>query len=70
MVAARAEPAGAGWLQDRRHPWVATVAGVDAVVSWNFRHMVNLSRIQKYGEVNRRMGYGPVDMRSPRELEK
>lgn len=57
-------------LDDARHVAAATVAGVDAVVSWNFRHMVNLSRIRKYGEVNRRMGYGPVDMRSPRELEK
>ena len=29
---------------------------------------VNLWRIRMYNAVNRRMGYPPVDMRSPKEL--
>ena len=54
---------------DALHIAAATVAGVDVLASWNFRHMVNLSRIRQYNEVNRAMGYPPVDIRSPKELE-
>ncbi len=53
---------------DAEHIAAATVAGVDVLASWNFRHMVNLWRIRMYNAVNRRMGYPPVDMRSPKEL--
>ena len=54
---------------DARHIAAATVAGVDVLVSWNFRHMVNVRRIQQYNDINRQMGYGPIEIRSPRELE-
>ena len=54
---------------DARHIAAATVAGVDVLVSWNFRHMVNIRRIQQYNDINRQMGYGPIEIRSPRELE-
>ncbi len=46
----------------------ATVASVDVLASWNFRHMVNFRRIRQYNEVNRRMGYPPLDIRTPEEL--
>ena len=58
-----------GMRSDALHIAAATVAGVDVLASWNFRHMVNLWRIRRYGEVNRRMGYPPVDIRTPMELE-
>ncbi len=54
---------------DAEHIAAATVAGVDVLASWNFRHMVNLRRIRQYNEVNRQMGYPPMDIRSPKELE-
>ena len=54
---------------DAQHIAATTVAGVDVLASWNFRHMVNLTRIQQYNEVNRRTGYPEVDIRSPMELE-
>lgn len=54
---------------DTLHIAAATVARVDVLVSWNFRHMVNRPRIRKYNEVNRDMGYGPIIIRSPNELE-
>jgi len=60
---------GEGMRADAQHIAAATVSGVDVLASWNFRHMVNLSRIRQYGDVNRRMGYLPVEIRSPRELE-
>ena len=50
-------------------PAAATVAGVSVLSSWNFRHMVNFWRIQRYSEVNLQWGYVPLDIRSPKELE-
>ena len=58
-----------GMRSDALHIAAATVAGVDVLASWNFRHMVNLWRIRQYSEVNRRMGYPPVEIRTPKELE-
>ena len=48
---------------------VEAVAGVSVLSSWNFRHMVNFWRIQRYNEVNLQWGYVPLDIRSPKELE-
>ena len=56
------------WLADALHIAVATVAGVDVLVSWNFKHIVNFRRIRAYNEVNRGMGYGILDIRTPREI--
>ena len=55
-------------LADALHIAAATVARVDVLVSWNFRHVVNLRRIQAYNEVNQDMGYGALDIRTPREI--
>ena len=60
---------GKGMRADAQHIAAATVSGVDVLASWNFRHMVNLTRIRQYGEVNRQMGYLPLEIRSPKELE-
>ena len=55
-------------LADALHIAAATLAGVDVLVSWNFKHVVNLHRIQAYNEVNRDMGYESLDIRTPREI--
>lgn len=59
---------GGGARDDALHVAAATVAGADAIVSWNFRHIVNLDRIRKFNGVNALMGYRPVEIRSPLEL--
>ena len=59
---------GENMRADALHIATATVAGVDVLASWNFRHMVNLHRIRQYDAVNRRMGYGPLEIRTPKEL--
>ena len=46
----------------------ATVSRADLILSWNFRHIVNVNRIQKYGAINLLNGYAPVDIRSPLEV--
>ena len=55
-------------LPDALHIANAAIAQVDVLVSWNFKHVVNLQRIRTFNEVNREMGYGPLDIRSPREV--
>ena len=53
---------------DARHVAAATVAGADVLASWN-RRILNWERIRRHNEVNRMMGYGPIDARDPRALE-
>ncbi len=53
---------------DALHIALATLAGVDVLASWNFKHMVNWRRISVYNEVNRRLGYPALDIRTPEEL--
>ena len=54
---------------DVHHIAAATVASVDVSASWNSRHMVNWWRIRQYSEVNRRQGYGPMDIPPPRQIQ-
>ena len=53
---------------DAQHIAIATVARVDVLVSWNFKHIVNLSRIHGYNSVNLRQGYPMIEIRTPREV--
>ena len=39
-----------------------------AIVSWNFRHIVNLRRIPLYNAVNVLHGLGSIEIRSPLEV--
>jgi predicted nucleic acid-binding protein len=54
-VAARVIPVSS--RDDARHVAIATLAGSDALVSWNFRHLVNLRRKRLVHSVNIRLGY-------------
>ena len=53
---------------DAQHIAMATVASVDVLVSWNFKHIVNLQRIHGYNSVNLRKGYPMIEIRTPREV--
>jgi hypothetical protein len=53
---------------DAQHIAIATLARVDVLVSWNFRHVVNLDRIRGYNSVNMRYGYPLIEIRTPREV--
>ena len=53
---------------DAQHIAIATVARVDVLVSWNFRHIVNLNRIRGFNSVNLRKGYPTLEIRAPREV--
>lgn len=53
---------------DAQHIAIATVGRVDVLVSWNFKHIVNLQRIHGYNSVNLRSGYPMIEIRTPREV--
>ena len=53
---------------DLRHVAVATVAAVDALVSWNFRHLVNVRTRRAVHAVNLRLGYPLIEIVSPEEV--
>ena len=53
---------------DAQHIAVATVSRVDVLVSWNFKHIVNLQRIRGYNSVNLRYGYPLLEIRTPPEV--
>jgi len=57
-----------GSISDARHIAIATVERVDVLVSWNFKHIVNLSRIHLINSVNLKLGYPILEIRSPREV--
>jgi predicted nucleic acid-binding protein len=64
----RAGVVGKGSRRDALHIAIATVSMVDVLVSWNFKHIVNLSRIKLYNSVNLSEGYPLLEIRSPREV--
>lgn len=53
---------------DARHIALASVAGLDGLVSWNFRHMVNLEKKRRVHAVNLRHGFALIDIISPQEV--
>lgn len=59
---------GEGMRVDALHIALATVARVDVLVSWNFKHIVSLRRIRAYNGVNFKKGYPLLEIRSPWEV--
>ena len=53
---------------DCRHIATATINKVDILISWNFKHIVNVFRIRGYNSINLRCGYSQLDIRSPKEI--
>lgn len=59
---------GATSYADCLHIALATVHNANILVSWNFKHIVNIIKINGYNSVNLAEGYKQIDIRSPREL--
>lgn len=55
---------------DCLHIALATINRADFLVSWNFKHIVNVKRISGYNAINIKKGYKQLEIRSPREFEK
>lgn len=57
-------------LLDCQHIATATLNHADVLVSWNFKHIVNLMRIKGYNSINLREGYQILEIRTPKEIFK
>lgn len=56
------------WMDDASHVAAATVSRADAIISWNFQHIVRLDKMKLYNQVNLLNGYGILTIISPKEL--
>ncbi len=53
---------------DCQHIAMATISNADVLVSWNFKHIVNLERIRGYNGINYQNGYKMIEIRTPKEI--
>ena len=56
------------YADDATHVAVCTVARLQYLVSWNFRHLVNVQREAGFNAVNLLQGYPPIRIVNPLEL--
>ncbi len=56
------------YRDDARHIAMATVADIDILVSWNFRHIVHYDKIRQFNAVNLEKGYKAISIYSPMEV--
>ena len=55
-------------FDDCVHIATATLYQADVLVSWNFKHIVNIYRIKGYNTINLRKGYNYINIHSPKEI--
>ncbi len=55
-------------LADCIHIAIATLNNADILASWNFKHIVNVSRIRGYNGINYKNGHKFLEIRTPREI--
>jgi len=55
-------------IPDCFHIAFATIHNTDVLVSWNFKHIVNLQRKTGYNAINLINGYKPIEIFTPREV--
>ncbi|HTA26449.1 MAG TPA: PIN domain protein [Bacteroidia bacterium] len=53
---------------DCLHIALASLNYADILVSWNFKHIVNVNRIRGYNAVNYKFGHRMIEIRTPREI--
>ena len=53
---------------DAEHIASASVADVDLIVSWNFKHIVHFEKIRGYHAVNLLRGFHQIPIHSPTEV--
>ncbi len=55
-------------MDDCIHIATATICRADILVSWNFKHIVNIQRIHGYNSINILNGYQILEIRSPKDI--
>ena len=56
------------YQDDAFHIAIATVNNMDAILSWNFQHIVKLKTKREVVGINLIMGYRPIDIYTPWEV--
>lgn len=57
------------FMDDATHVAAATVTRADAIVSWNFKHIVRVDKMRAYNQVNLQTGFGLLSIVSPQEVQ-
>jgi predicted nucleic acid-binding protein len=55
-------------MDDCLHIALAKINKIDILVSWNFKHIVNIRRIRGYNAINILNGYPALEIRSPKDI--
>jgi predicted nucleic acid-binding protein len=55
-------------MADCQHIALATLNKADVLVSWNFKHIVNLNRIRGYNGINYQHRHNMIEIRTPKEI--
>jgi predicted nucleic acid-binding protein len=53
---------------DALHVAIASVNNCSAIVSWNFKHLVNYDKISQYNAINMLNGYKMIQIHTPLEM--
>lgn len=56
------------YRDDARHVAIAVVYDLDYIVSWNYKHMVNIAVRRLVNSTNIRLGYNLIEIISPEEV--
>lgn len=55
-------------VEDAVHIAIAAVNGIDVLVSWNFKHIVNVKTKREVNAINLLNGYGQLEIVEPSML--
>lgn len=55
-------------FDDCQHIAAAVLYGCDCIVSWNFKHIVNIKTIRGVREITNLKGYKPIEILNPSVL--
>jgi predicted nucleic acid-binding protein len=56
------------WEDDAMHVALASIHRVDAIASWNFKHLIDPRRAREFNGINLTKGFGLVEIRSPGDI--
>lgn len=55
-------------IEDATHAAMATYFSLDALISWNLKHLANFRRMKRINGVNLTQGYSTLDLITPMEV--
>ena len=64
----RANVVSMKYADDALHVAQATIARADVIVSWNFKHLVNPTRVRGFNGINVANGYGLIVILTPADV--